>query len=322
MKSISKIGLAIAAIALACVVPLPAQYIGTVSPQTVQQTLATARACSGSAQTYAINNLGQTQHYLTISGLSGTSTSFQAEIDGIDVASNVVRISDQLWLNGQGLASPAVVSASGYFPKIQVVITCNSGSTYTATYSGASSTPNVQAGAYLTGSIDKLILDQSNAASGSQVLQTPFGNSSGTVYLEYTNASPTPSVTVQCQTTSAGANPVPIPISGNFAYNNLVLYPLHVASMACPFVKVNWSGVSAGTLTIEYLFAQPGTQSPPVDPCQSPNTVKSFYALSLAANTTSQIFPPEIGGGPGTIHVCGWQMSTAAAGTVETSYNS
>src|SRR6266542_620813 len=156
--------------------PARAQFIGYTSPQT----LATSIACTGSTQTYPINNLGQTQHYLSIANISTGTTQLQAAIQGVDVQGNVFQISDVLELGGSNLGSrQGNLTASGYFPKIQVAITCspNTG-TYSASYSGAWGTFNVNAGAYLTAQIDKVSFSGADATvNQTNIFQTPFGSS-------------------------------------------------------------------------------------------------------------------------------------------------
>src|SRR5262250_2555846 len=69
-------------------------------PQTVQQTLTTATACTGVAQNFPVQNLGQTQHFFYITW-STPPTNSLAVVQGIDNAGNVSVISDA----GQGQVS-------------------------------------------------------------------------------------------------------------------------------------------------------------------------------------------------------------------------
>ena len=106
------------------------QYVGTVSLQTIQQTLANTASCTGSPQVFVTVNLGQTHHLATA---ASTDTAFVMEIDGIDKLNNVFKISDPLLtVNPNAFLS----QASGYLPIIEVSVTCAAGNTFSLSYSG------------------------------------------------------------------------------------------------------------------------------------------------------------------------------------------
>ena len=250
-------------VAIACAPPPKAlaQYIGNVGLQTTQQTLATTVNCTGSPQIFPINNLGQTQHFLSVT--TGTQpTSFQAELDGIDRAGNVYRISDVIEnaftaviAQGQGTAT-----ASGYFPQIQAKVTCSPGTaTFTLSYSGSQVTFNQNVGSYLNAQIDHV----SFAGSAGNVNQndtypTPFGSTAGTIYFTYNGPVAGGTLIVECTT-----NQFALP-NGSAALNAVLanvatLQTFQVPDTSCPFVTVKYtSGGAATSITADYVFSPPG----------------------------------------------------------------
>jgi len=235
-----------------------AQFIGFVSPQTVQQTLANGVNCTGAAQTFAINNLGQTQHTLSVASVIGAQK-FQGEIDGIDRQGNVFRISDILEpLSG-------IVSASGYFPQFQVQITCSPNTaTFSASYSGTSVTPLSPVGAYLSAQIDKVNFDAApeNASVTDVGVQTPFGSSAGTFLFQYNTASIAGSIlTIFCKPSGIGT------LSQIFTVNlaNVTtVQSFQIPDTVCPFMNVGYTtgGGGANTFTTDYVFSVPGRAVP------------------------------------------------------------
>ena len=247
---------------LTCTVGARAQYIGNVGLQTTQQAVATNTACTGSAQVFPVNNLGQTQHYLSVN--TGTQpTMFQAEIDGIDKAGNVYRISDVIENSfsaviGQGLST---VTASGYFPKIQIKVTCSPNTaTFTASYSGSQVTFNQNAGTYLGAQIDKVnFAGVSGGVNQQDTVPTPFGSTAGTIYFTYTGASAGGSLSVNCTTNQFNVNNVlNVPLA-----NANTLQVFQVPPLDCPSVTVQYtSGGAATSVTSEYVFSLPGRATP------------------------------------------------------------
>lgn len=292
-----------------------AQFIGYVSPQTENQTLATSLLCTGSAQTFSINNLGQTQHWLSISNVTG-ATQFQAEIDGIDRQGNVIRISDMIEPIANG-----VVYGSGSYAQLQAKVTCSPNTaTFTAIYSGGWGTTNGNAGGYLSAQIDKQ--DFSGASSGSNqsdTFQTPFGSSAGTIFFKYNTSAPTGStLAVQCTTTGGALN-----TTNAFTVTLAPLVAVQVFQIpdtACPQVTVAYtSGGAAATFNTEFLFAVPGLPTHATsDPCDTGSLAKVNAVIFAAAVATTQQVAAVTGS---KIYVCGYQMSQiATAGTVQWVY--
>jgi len=229
-----------------------AQFIGYVSPQTVQQTLATGQACTGSQQLFNVNNLGQTQHYLQVSAVTG-ATQFTAQILGIDNQGTSYPISDPIFTSGAG---PNLVKGSGYFPKIQVAVTCSPGTaTFSASYSGAWATFDTGAGANLASQIDKLILNgTAEHVTGGNTFNTPFGTSAGQVSFRYSVAGAGGTVTVGCVGLIAAQTIETFPLA-----NTVTKQVFTVADAPCVQIQVIYNNNGqAGFVTLEYQFAQPG----------------------------------------------------------------
>jgi hypothetical protein len=138
-------------LAFACILSLisaPAfgQYLGQVSIQTVQAQLATAGVgagtCTGNPQNFItsqgitnFNNIGQTLHQASA---TSTATSFTMEIDGLDVLGNVVRISNPtIQYQPTNNLTGYVAQGQGYYPNIQVTVTCTAAATFSLSYSGS-----------------------------------------------------------------------------------------------------------------------------------------------------------------------------------------
>lgn len=268
------------------------------SPQTVQQVLAPAgTACTTGNQTFTVTNLGQTQHYAYIKPSSGVQT-LKVEIDGTDIAGNTYRISDQLGIPYVNQTS--LITGSGYFPSVQVLVNC-SGGTFTLNYSGASSTYNLNAGSYAQAQGQKILALNApeNAYVIPQPLQTPFGNSSGVLFFQYqTTAIAGSSLLVQCNSVAGGGG-----ASSDASYTFTLANTLNVQSFVVPGGPC-WSvttqytngGAGAGFFIWEYDFNQPGA------------TVPNFY--THITGTTATI----VKSGPGVVHSV--SVGTPAAGTI------
>lgn len=228
--------------------------------QPTQQTLATLVACNGMAQTYAVNNRNQTQHIASVIA-SGSMNLFAMEIDGIDNQGNVFRLSDIA--QGNFGSTGTVISGVGYYPKIQVSITCT-GTSYTLSYSGSSGFPFPTTGVAFASQLDKQLFFTVAANAGTQnTFQTPFGNSSGTILFNYNSGAIAGStITVQCQTV------VGLGTSEQFQFtiaNTTAVQTFIVPPAACPQETVVYStGGGGGAFTLEYAFNPPGEAVIPV----------------------------------------------------------
>jgi len=223
------------------------------SPQTTQQVLAQNAACTGSTQIFLItnpavlgSNVGQTQHYLTISSITGAKQFF-AIIQGVDVLGNTTSISNPIM--GVG-----TVRGSGYYPKIQVAVFCTGvGATFTATYSGTSSTYDSSVGSYLLADVDKVVFNaQSLVTTQSITFQTPYSSSAGQLFFLYSTAISGGILTVQCATPGAAS-----PVFTITPVNTTALQIFTVPGFNCPQTAISFNPNGGGTAVIyvEYLYS-------------------------------------------------------------------
>jgi hypothetical protein len=284
--------------------PANAQFLGYVSPQTTQQTLATATACTGSAQVFTTANLGQTQHFVT-AVLGGTSIqTFVMEIDGVDNAGNVYRISDVQRSPIAAGNTNAALAAAGYYPKVQVKITCTANTaTFTLNYSGASSTNPVNAGSYANATIDKLSFN--NTPVGlitGDTYQTPFGNASGTLVFQYVVSGSTgASLGLGCTGLSTIGAYGPFPSLTLTSLTNPQTFT--IPPQPCPFITITYNDGSGGgtRASLEYIFNAPGTfpavglpssstGTPALgSPCESSGNAKLSTPINIASATTTSL---------------------------------
>lgn len=178
-------------------IPARAQFIGYVSPQTVQQSLASNVACSGAPQVFSAINLGQTQHLFTVQ--ANATTTLQAVIRGIDTNGVTQNISDTAVIAQNG----GVVQAAGYFPITQIVITCTPVSTgaFSIAYSGASATNPVPGGVFAQSQTLKQIWNGFSTSTPSTfTFNTPFGNEAGYIsFLYASGAAASGTLAVTCK---------------------------------------------------------------------------------------------------------------------------
>jgi len=269
------------------------QFLGYVSLQTTQQTLATNVACTGSAQTFPVQNLGQTQHYATISSSGVQSLSLQ--IQGVDAKGNVFAVSD----TAANPSSTSAVSGSGYYPIVQVQVSClpsGGGGTFTLSYSGAGGPSGPTVGDYLKSQLDKIIFNNvaGNANKTAQVT-TPFGSSSGVMTFQYNGASAGGgTITVGC----AGAAGVFSTIFSAALPNDSNQHFFPVGNFNCLTLQASYGNSgAAGTVIVEFQFSQPGAFS-------------VAYTATHITGTTATV----VKGTPGLLHTV--SINTGAAGTV------
>lgn len=274
-------------------------------PQSVQATLATATACTGTTQTFstatpALNaigfrNLGQTQHQITVIP-SGTTTNLKASILGQDTLGNTFQISDTMIAFGTG--STPIVQGNGSFPIIIIQVICNSG-TFSLSYSGTSSTSNSNSGNFLVSAIDKTILAfwPEGSSVNNPTFITPFGNSAGTLSFLYNGTAIAGSlVSVFCTNVPVSTGTsylIDIPNTAGTSLN------FQVPSGPCPNVAITYTsgGAGVGTVTLDYVFSAPGSALPPP-------------VYTHVTGTTATTIKP----GSGTLHSL--VVGTPAAGTI------
>lgn len=228
------------------------------SPQTVQQVLAPAgTACTGTAQTFTVTNLGQTQHYAYIK--TSAVQNLVMQLFGVDSAGNQFLISDTATTGAPAFGSTPSLAATGYYPKVQVVVTCLPATTATfiLSYTGTSSTSNVNAGGYELAQIDKVIAIGASAATNLGVtFQPPFGSSAGSMIFNPSGGIPAGTqLDVSCFGVGAGGGP---PLSYTLATTGLQIF--NVPASSCPVADISFvaNGASAQTFGLDYVFTQPG----------------------------------------------------------------
>lgn len=243
-----------------------AQVPTYVSPQTVTQTLAASgTACTGTAQTFPVNNLGQTQHYAYIRTNSAISNVIML-IQGVDPAGNVYLISDTATTAIPIAGGNSSLLGSGYFSKVQVVVTCLPATTgtFTLNYTGTSATSNQVVGSYLIAQQDKTLSSAASAgATYNAIFQTPFGSSHGTLFFQYTGAGPAGStLNVTCQTQNGtGPGQFQFALATTTATEQTFTLP----DQACPNITVQYTsgGPSGATYLFDYVFQPPGISISP-----------------------------------------------------------
>lgn len=119
---------------LACPQSAHGQFIGDVGLQTVDLVLANSVTCTGIGQTFVVPNIGAISHQAT----AISNAAFQMEIDGTDrIATYRISNPQISFPNALAGASSYVVQASGYYPKVSVMVTCSPGTTFFLSYAGA-----------------------------------------------------------------------------------------------------------------------------------------------------------------------------------------
>jgi len=278
-----------------------AQFLGYVSPQGEYQVLApAATACTGLAQNFPITNLGQTQHYISVSALSNIQQ-FQAEIDGYDALGNVYRISDVLDVSGSG-ALTGTLRGKGFFPVIKLKVTCTPAATasFAASYSGCSSCTDDNVGNYLQSQVDKVNFSSTENANHSDFFQTPYASSAGVLYVNLSAAAAGGSITVACSAQVAVNSGSPLTVFSAPLANATGLQTFQIPDFPCLNGQVSYANNGAsGTITAEYVFAQPGRSTP-------------SNQYTHITGTTATV----VKGTAGVLHVVSINSANAVAGTV------
>lgn len=288
-----------ACILFALVAPM-AHAQAPVSIVPTQQTLAPAgTACTGTAQTFTVQNRNQTQHYAYVVP-NASVTNLQMQIQGVDFSGNVFVISDMSMIPTPAVANnrPSL-AGTGYFPTVQVTVTCLPASTGTflLSYSGSQATFNATTGSYQFSQLDKTISTVAPANTNYNTISfvPPFGNSYGMLYFYFTGTGPAGStIAVNCQ----DANGIGQAFTYNLATTATVNQDFAVPPSACAtmFVDYGSGGASATTYGFDYVFLPPGT-----------NQTNSYTHIT---GTTATV----VKAGPGVVHTV--VVGTPAAGTI------
>lgn len=232
-----------------------AQFIGYTTPQSVQQTLANGASCTGAAQSFVIMNLGQTVHQIYVTPNAGV-TSMIAVLQGIDTIGQIANVSN--WTLPAGLSGAQLLTATGYYPVLQLNVTCNTGGTFKATYSGSSSYTPFGNGAELATAYSKNIASQASAGSSLIASFTsPNGNMGGFLAFQFIGGAGPASSTLTVSCTQTAMN------TASQVFNlatpvTLQIFP--VPNAPCPNITVQYTagGASAVTYQLSYLLADAG----------------------------------------------------------------
>jgi hypothetical protein len=315
------IPLALCALIFSVFGPLPARAQQVIRLQTISATLANNATCTGSEQDFTTSqgitgfqNIGQTSHLATA---TSNAAQFSMEIDGKDNSGNVFRLSPVQVGAPTNAKSGYVVAASGYMTNIQVAVTCTSGATFTASYTGSFSPIPPDIGGALLTAIDKLPFQTAAAnANASNTFQSPTGSSGGTIVFQYAATGPSGS-TIGVQCISNAGSDLSLTTFSPVTGTSPQLFTVTPGS--CPFVDVTYTsgGASATTYTLEYVFSSSGVPGANGDPCLSPNAVKMTAAIGFNSSSSDTWY--TLAGTAGkSIYVCafniyGWTSSSTAS---------
>lgn len=242
------------ALLLALSAPAHAQFLGYTSPQTVQQTLATNLPCTGAQQLFTVQNLGQNQHFATITP-NGASV-VKAVIEGIDASGFPTLLSDTLVTSA---ANSETVYGTGYFPIVKISVTCSDTSGFfTLSYSGTSSNAPVISGNYQQSQQVKIAFTSPASQTRLVFFQTPFGSSDALIQFTYQGGTLSGStLTITCEGSVAGTYGV-----ASFSVANIAgVQIFKIPPNKCPIMDALYTtgGASGATILGEIIFDQPGT---------------------------------------------------------------
>lgn len=279
-----------------------AQIPQQTTPQTVTAILATNLACTGVGQIFStsagipnFDNLGQTQHYAYLK-TTGIQT-LAMQMFGLDASGNTFLISETATIGAVSVGNNPVLTGTGYYPNFEIVVTCSpNGGTFTLTYTGTSSTSNINAGGYQLTQENKTIANAAPANAGvSQTFQAPFGNALG--YLSFTYAPGAGPIGSQIGVRCSGATGNPFGIyAWDLTTGTVAVIP--VPDTPCPIITVTYvsGGATADTFSLDYVFLQPGSRG-----------TNSYTHITGTTATVVKI-------GSGTVHSV--VVGTPAAGTI------
>lgn len=249
----------------------------------VTPTGASAATCHppvSAGNTCEIQSLGQNVHYLTYF----TTVSGSGSVGGLDIrleASFTNAAGSYFAISADSIASTAfnsgnpaagAVCAVGYYPYIRANLVAFAGSgspapTLTALYSGTSSTSGCPKGTYNPSQdITEVALSSGSAdTSATMSLNTPFGNSYGTLYVFSANLHSGGTIAVS----SLGATETGNNLSTTFlAYQTLNTNTGQAFQVPLPFfptqqvsVAFTSGGSSSGTISAFIVFSPPPQQS-------------------------------------------------------------
>ena len=284
--------------------PSFAQFTGFSVPQPVSTIpFPAGTACTGAQQVALVPNLGQTEHFFTVttSGVVAFRATAQGSHDGVTFND----ITDVATTSGN------TVMGQGYYPVVQVSVTCASASgTFGVRYSAEATAPAMQIAALQSAQLDKTVAvaAPANANFTSQTIRSPFGTSGGALYFTYSATGPAGSIlNIGCSTLSipAASSVASFPLATSSA-TQFFTVPL----LPCDFVTISYTsgGASAVTFTASYVFNNQTITGG--DPCQGATAIKSSVAINTTG--TQQLVAPLAGH---SVYVCGFNFTLAGSAT-------
>ena len=304
--------LALAAFAaLAC--GAHAQFLGYVSPQTVNQQVFTNTSCaSGLLVSSPLQNVGQSVHIVQ-STLSFTNGDVQpvVEILGSADGVNYKIISDY----GMGGTSSILVGY-GVFAYIQVAITGGTtGCLATLSYQGTSVSPQNNVGQSDVTAYQKYIFSGVSVGSNQNSAQNilpPYGSSGGVLVI---NGGGFPSGSTISVTANSANNATQTTIATFSIENTNAPQTFVVPSVPTAQVNVYYvsGGASANTFNATYIFLKPGANDMPL--CEKSyviNTASAGPTQIVAAVAGAQVRVCSISVGSGTAEGIDFQQGVGS----------
>lgn len=304
-----------------------AQFVGYVSPQTAQQTLANNLACTGALQNFPVSNEGQSAHSVYLNLTSGLLTQgtmvVQGSADG--TIGSFQNISETASLAGSGGVNPnAFLVGSGYYPIVRVQVLCGVGTNFTLQYQGTSVTPGQLFGAQQITQYEKTIFQSAPANATttfpqSGKFQPPFGSSAGFLRVSIVGAiTAGATATVNCGgilDVGTGSNPLNGFVLANTAGPSQII---PVPAAPCSQLAVQLIGAGgAGAISLDYIFSYPGSVNV-ADLCGSGFT-KSSVVINITSATTTSLVAPLTAPTNASIYSCGFNVTTVG-GTFQLEY--
>jgi hypothetical protein len=247
--------------ALILAFPVNAQFIGFTSPQTVSsRPYGPANvACTGVAQLASVPNQGQSVHQAILQS-DGNIHSGSMVIQGSNDGVNFQTISDTAAL---GISTNINLRGDGYYSIVQISVICPAtGGNFSVFYTGTSVTPGTPTGTTQSTQYSKTLAFA--AAGGSSLsnitFQTPYGNSGGDLYFQYSagTIAAGATITVQCLIHSSAelftvVNVAPL-------VNTTAFQQIPISAATCPTAIVTYitGGGGSASFNLDYVFNLPG----------------------------------------------------------------
>lgn len=235
-----------------------AQFIGFTSPQTATQQLGTSQQnCTGIAQDFPVQNLGQTEHYLVVVS-DGHATHLRVNMFGVNQNGARVQIGDQLEMAN---LTGGAVFAAGYFPQVVVEVQCTPVTArYTLTYSGVWATPPPTIGNFLQTQIDKEIFNgMSGTAPIVYSIAPPFGTSAGEIIFRFVSGPAAGTIDARCESApGVGITwAVNVLAPGTAVAANTTQQGFQIPNFPCPELTIDYFP-GGGAIYLAYLFQPAG----------------------------------------------------------------